>query len=300
MGGAAHGGRPLVCPAGRIDEGGAGGSRCGAIGSGMASNPLDDFIREQFRDGNVAHDIYRLGSGPAVIVISEVPGITPRVVEFSREVSDRGLTVVLPDLFGTPGREPTVPYIFATIAGLCISKEFSGLALGRSSPIISWLRALARAEHRRSGGPGVGVVGMCYTGGFGLAMAVDDSVLAPVLSQPSLPFAVDKRRRADVQLSPADWSRVQQRARDENLCVLGLRFSGDRATPPERFATLREKLGDSFTAIELDSSPGNPHGHPRNAHSVLTEHLQDRPGTPTREARDRVIDFLSERLLIAS
>ncbi len=266
----------------------------------MASNPLDDFIREQFRDGNVAHDIYRLGSGPAVIVISEVPGITPRVVEFSREVSDRSLTVVLPDLFGTPGREPTVPYIFGTIAGLCISKEFSGLALGRSSPIISWLRALARAEHRRSGGPGVGVVGMCYTGGFGLAMAVDDSVLAPVLSQPSLPFAVDKRRRADVQLSPADWSRVQQRARDENLCVLGLRFSGDRAAPPERFATLREKLGDSFTAIELDSSPGNPHGHPRNAHSVLTEHLQDRPGTPTREARDRVIDFLSERLLIAS
>ena len=263
----------------------------------MASNALDGFSREKFRDGNVVHDTYRLGSGPAVIVISEVPGITPKVLGFAREVAERGLTVILPHLFGAPGREPTLGYSLDTIARLCISKEFAGLALGKASPVVSWLRALARAEHRRCGGPGVGVVGMCYTGGFGLAMAVDDSVLAPVLSQPSLPFPVDKRRRGDLQLSPADWSRIQQRARDENLCVLGLRFTGDRAVPPERFATLREKLGDKFTAIELDSSTGNPYGHPKTAHSVLTEHLQDRQGTPTRKARDQVIDFLVERLI---
>lgn len=263
----------------------------------MTAEALAGFTREEFRDGSVVHDIYRLGTGPAVIVISEVPGITPKVAGFAREVADRGLTVVMPHLFGTPGREISVPYTIDTFARLCVSREFSGLALGRTTPVITWLKALARAEHARCGGPGVGVVGMCYSGGFGLAMAVDDSVLAPVLSQPSLPFGVDKARRADIQMSEADWSRVQERARDENLCVIGLRFTGDRAVPAERFATLREKLGENFIAVELDSSPGNPFGHPRMAHSVLTEHLQDRDGTPTREALETVLDFFAERLL---
>ncbi len=263
----------------------------------MATDALAGFSREEFRDGDTVHDTYRMGSGPAVIVISEVPGITPNVAGFARRVAGRGLTVVLPHLFGTPGREPSLPYALDTIARLCISREFSGLALGRPSPVIAWLRALARAEHVRCGGPGVGVVGMCYTGGFGLAMAVDDAVLAPVLSQPSLPFGVDKKRRADIQLSPDDWARVQERARDDDLCVIGLRFTGDRAVPAERFATLREKLGDRFIAVELDSSPGNPYGHPRTAHSVLTEHLQDREGTPTHDALVQVLDFFSDRLL---
>lgn len=263
----------------------------------MTADALSGFSREQFRDGTTVHDTYRLGSGPAVIVISEVPGITPGVAGFARRVAGRGMTVVLPHLFGTPGREPSGRYAAGTIARLCISREFSGLALGRCSAVISWLRALARAEHQRCGGPGVGVVGMCYTGGFGLCMAVDEAVLAPVLSQPALPFAIGAARRADVQMSAADWDRVQQRARDENLCVLGLRFTGDRAVPAERFATLREKLGGNFIAVELDSSPGNPYGHPRNAHSVLTEHLQDRPGTPTHDALVQVLDFLAGRLV---
>lgn len=257
---------------------------------------LGDFTKEPFAAGGISHDVYRYGTGPAVIVISEVPGITPNVVKFARRVAQRGLSVALPHLFGEPGREPSGRYAMETIAKLCISKEFSGLALGRCAPVVDWLRALARAEHARCGGPGVGVVGMCYTGGFGLAMAVDDSVLAPVLSQPSLPFGLDKARRADIQLSAADWQRVETRAREENLCVLGLRFTGDRAVPKERFDTLRERLGDHFIAVELDSSPGNPYGHPRMAHSVLTEHLQDREGTPTRAALDQVLDFLSTRL----
>lgn len=263
------------------------------------TDSLSDFTKEPFASGAINHDIYRRGSGPAVIVCSEVPGITPNVADFARKVSDRGLTAVMPHLFGTPGRDMSVPYALETITKLCISKEFSGLAMGRTSPIIDWLRALARAEHERCGGPGVGAVGMCYTGGFALGMAVDDAVLAPVLSQPSLPFGLTKSRRGDIQMSSSDWRRVQDRARDEDLCVIGLRFTGDSFVPEERFATLREKLGDKFIAVELDSSPGNPHGHPKNAHSVLTEHLQDREGTPTRAALDQVLDFFVSRLKTA-
>ena len=80
-------------------------------------------------------------------------------------------------------------------------------------------------------------------------------------------------------------------------CVLGLRFTGDPFCFPERFDTLRRELGDGFIAVELDSSPGNPHGHPKTAHSVLTEHLDDRPGTPTRAALDKVLDFFRQRLV---
>lgn len=261
------------------------------------TDSLSDFEKAPFASGGINHDVYRRGSGPAVIVCSEVPGITPRVADFARKVSDRQMTAVMPHLFGTPGKEASGGYALQTVAQLCISKEFSGLALGRSSPIIDWLRALARSEHERCGGPGVGAVGMCYTGGFALAMAVDGTVLAPVLSQPSLPFPVTRSRRHDIQLSASDWEKVQTRARDENLCVLGLRFTGDSFVPKERFELLREKLGDSFTAVEIDSSPGNAYDHPKNAHSVLTEHLQDREGTPTRAALDQVLDFFAERLL---
>jgi dienelactone hydrolase len=255
---------------------------------------LEGFAKESFSFGSIEHDVYRLGTGPAVIVSSEVPGITPKVVGFARRVVERHLTVVLPHLFGTPAKEPSGGYIVRTITRLCISREFSGLAIGRSAPIIDWLRALARSELERCGGPGVGVVGMCYTGGFGLAMAVDDTVLAPVLSQPSLPFPVGSARKADIQVSESDWAKIEAR---QDLCVLGLRFSGDRAVPSDRFEMLKRRLGDRFIGVELDSSPDNAFGHPKLAHSVLTEHLQDREGTPTRAALNQVLDFLKERLV---
>jgi dienelactone hydrolase len=256
---------------------------------------LAGWEKSSFGVGKVTHDLYRRGAGPAVIVISEIPGITPNVVGFGQKVLDLGCTAVLPHLFGIPGKPPSGLYVMDSLARVCISREFSGFAIGRSSPIIDWLRALARAEQARCGGPGVGVVGMCFTGGFGLAMTVEETVVAPVLSQPSLPFPLTKGRRSDIQVSPTDWAKIQARA-EQGLCVLGLRFTGDRAVPAERFQLLRQKLGDRFIAVELDSSPSNPHGHPKMAHSVLTEHLQDREGAPTRAALDQVLQFLGSRL----
>jgi dienelactone hydrolase len=264
----------------------------------VATDALDGFEREPFTAEGKTRDLYRTGSGPAVIVISEVPGITPLVTEFGRKVAGIGCTAVLPHLFGTPGKPASAPYAFETMFHACISHEFSTLAAGRTSPITTWLRALARAEHERCGGPGVGAVGMCLTGGFALAMMVDDVLVAPVLSQPSLPFPIGSRRKGDLGISGADLLRVKQRAK-AGTQVLGLRFTGDTFCPPERFERLREELGDNFMAVELDSSPGNPHGHPKQAHSVLTEHLQDQPGTPTRQALDQVLDFYRERLLPA-
>src|SRR5207302_652782 len=85
-------------------------------------------------------------------------------------------------------------------------------------------------------GSGVGVVGMCFTGGFALAMMVDDTVMAPVLSQPSLPFALTRAHRRDLGISDDDLARVKERAPE--VCLLALRFTGDRLVPGERFQRL--------------------------------------------------------------
>jgi dienelactone hydrolase len=245
-----------------------------------------------------SRDVFVTGTGPAVIVIAEIPGITPRVAEFGRRVAAVGCTAWLPRLFGQPGKPPSGVYALQSLVPSCISKEFTVLATGRTSPIVSWLRALARHAHEECGGPGVGVVGMCFTGGFALAMAVDDRVLAPVMSQPALPMPLGATRKRSLGLSDDDLATVKARcAREADLQVLGLRFTDDRSVPPERFQRLREELGDHFVSVEIDSSPGNPSGHPRTAHSVLTEHLQDREGTPTRDALDRVLELFRSRLV---
>lgn len=167
-------------------------------------------------------------------------------------------------------------------------------ATGRTSPVVSWLRALAAEEHRRCGGPGVGAVGMCFTGGFALAMSTEPSMLAPVLAQPSLPMG--PRGKRSIDCSPSDLSVVAGRCASEGLQVMGLRFRGDSYVPDGRFAHLREHLGDAFIAVELDDSSANPDAM-MSPHSTLTEHLVDQPGEPTRAALDRVLAFLGDRLL---
>jgi len=238
-------------------------------------------------------DVWVGGTGPAVIVIHELPGLHPGVLDYASRVVAAGFTAWLPSLFGTPGRAFGTG-MRATFARACVSREFHVFAAGRTSPIVAWLRRLAELAHAECGGPGVGAVGMCFTGNYALAMAVDERMLAPVLSQPAVPVPMGARRRSDLGLSPADLAAVRDRS---ELCVLGLRFTQDPVVPTERFSTLRRELGDRFIAVEIDSSPGNQYGIPRQAHSVLTEDLVDEPGHPTRGALDQVLAFFRERLL---
>jgi dienelactone hydrolase len=271
----------------------------------MGDDDLHDYERTTFSHDGKERTVFRLGTGPAVIVIAEMPGITPKVADFGRKVAALGCSAVLPHLFGSRGKAGLVgssplyaiPYGLSSIVPACISREFTVLATGRTSPVIAWLRALAASEHERCGGPGVGAVGMCFTGGFALAMAADPRLLAPVLSQPSLPFGVTKRHRHNIDCSAEDLAVVKQRCAAEGLTVLGLRFSADRLVPGDRFEFLREQLGDAFVAVEIDSSKGNPHGNPTAAHSVLTENFVDEPGHPTRDALDQVFDLFKTRLL---
>lgn len=262
----------------------------------MADDPLTDFDRDTFTWQGTTHPVFRAGTGPGVVVISEVPGITPEVAGFARHVVDAGFTVAMPDLFGEAGRSKSLPYMGSTIARACISREFTLFARRRASAVTEWLRALGRDLHERAGGPGIGAVGMCLTGGFALAMAVDPVLLAPVLSQPSLPFPLTPRHARDLGISDDDLRTVKQRCEDEDLCVLGLRFRGDALSPGARFERLADELGDHFVGIQIAPRHANPANRPLPPHSVVTNDLIDEPGEPTYEARERVLQLFRERL----
>lgn len=256
---------------------------------------LDGFEEFSFTHEGASRPVYRRGSGPGVVVIHEIPGITPEVARFARWVAEDGFTAFVPHLFGTPGKPFSGSYVLSQMARACVSREFSVLARGESSPVTDWLRALCRHAHGECGGPGVGAIGMCLTGNFALSLMVDESVMAPVLSQPSLPFPVTRSHRRALHLSEEDLAVVKGRVRT-GCRVLGLRFTHDPMCPPERFERLRDELGDGFEAVEIDSSPGNPHGIGRTAHSVVTNDLVDEEGHPTRDALDRVLALFRERL----
>jgi dienelactone hydrolase len=257
---------------------------------------LPGFEETTFTHDGTTRTVYRRGTGPGVVIMPEIPGITPPVAAFARRVAEAGFTTFTVRLFGTPGKPMTPLYAGEQILRACISREFSVLAANASSPITVWLRALCRHVHAELGGKGVGAIGMCLTGNFALALMVDEVVMAPVLSQPSLPFPIGRERRAGLHLSEADLARVKDRVAG-GCPVLGMRFTRDPAVPSERFERLRAELGEGFEGIEIDSSPGNPHGIPRTAHSVVTTHLVDEVGHPTRQALDRVLGFFKERLV---
>ena len=250
-----------------------------------------------FTGGGNTHDVYRKGAGPGVVLIPELPGIHPGVLALGNHLVDNGFTVAMPSLFGEPGKPVSAGYVAATIARACVAREFAAFATNKQRPVSLFLRALARDLNAATPGKGVGVIGQCFTGGFALAAAVDDSVLAPVLSQPSVPFPLGLKRRRDAGLSEAELTTVADRCANDGLCAMGLRFSEDNMAPRERFAMLKERLGDAFEVIEIDSGPGNEGGFGKMAHSVLTEEVREVDGHPAYEARKRVVEFLTQRLV---
>jgi dienelactone hydrolase len=261
-----------------------------------ADDPLTGWSSAPFTAAGQTHHVYTRGSGPGVVLLPEIPGMTPEVMGLGNHLVDAGFTVAVPSLFGEPGRPVSVGYALPTFARACITREFQAFARRADRPVAEYVRALARHLHERAGGPGVGVIGMCFSGGFALAAAVEPAVLAPVASQPSLPLPLGRGRRTDLGMSDREASAIQDRVRSDGLCLLGLRFSEDKISPPDRFAALARAFGEGWRAIPLDSSAGNAAGIGKSEHSVLTSADVDTPGHPTNEARAQVTTFLRERL----
>lgn len=261
-------------------------------------DPLDDFERTSVEIEGVRKAVHVIGSGPAVILMPEMPGISPDLARFARWVRDAGLCVYVPSLFGVDGAYPTAEDGAAVMRRACVSAEFRAFAGGGTSPVVSWLRGLARVAHTDRGGPGVGAVGLCFTGNFALTMALEPAVLAPVVNHPSLPLDDP----GGLEIGEQDAAAVARRIRQDGLTVLGYRFENDRWCTGQRFAAYRALLGDAFDGRVLPADAANPDPPPffRDvvgcAHSVVTAHLVDEQGHPTLRARDQIIAFLTERL----
>lgn len=257
---------------------------------------LPGYTMAPFTHAGLTREVHWRGAGPGVVVMPEIPGITPPVVAFAERLVDAGYTVAMPSLFGTAGKPESGSYVARSVLRACVAREFSVLARHEASPLADWLRALARHLHERAGGPGVGAVGMCFTGNFALAMMLEPALLAPVLSQPSLPFGVSRSHRAALHASNETVEAARDRLDQIDGRLLALRFTDDRLCPGARFATLRTRLGPRAETIEIDSSPSNPFGISSAAHSVLTRDFVDEAGHPTRRALERVLALFSEML----
>jgi dienelactone hydrolase len=261
-------------------------------------DPLEDFEPRKLTFNDITKMVHVSGTGPAVIVIPEVPGISPHVARFARWVREAGFTVYMPSLYGRDGEPVDLEVGQAIFKRVCISAEFRAFGAGGSAPVTQWLRALARFAHEESGGPGVGAIDMCFSGNFALSMMLEPSMLAPVLSQPALPLDDD----AGLQISPDELTTVKKRLKGEDLTVMAYRFEGDRFCKSQRFAAYQEALGDRFVGRVLPDSAANrdiPEFFEKvvqTPHNVVTIHLIDKEGEPTRKARDEILDFFALRL----
>lgn len=259
---------------------------------------LEDFEPRRITLDGIEKVVQVSGRGPAVIVMTEMPGISPQVARFARWVREAGFSVYMPSLFGRDGAVPGVEEGKAVFQRACVSAEFRAFAGGASSPVTVWLRALARLAHQECGGPGVGAIGMCFTGNFALSLMLEAAVLAPVLAQPSLPLD----NPAGIDVAPGELATVRARLEREDLTVLGYRFAGDRFCRAERFAALSAALGERFIGRVLPDSAANPQVPPffaevvASPHSVVTAHLIDAAGEPTIAARDEILAFFARRL----
>jgi dienelactone hydrolase len=268
-------------------------------GAALPHDSLSDFARREVIIDAAAKIVYVAGTGPGVIVMTEMAGISPQVARFARWVRDAGFTVYMPSLFGRDGATPSAEEGAAVFRQACVSTEFRALGGNRSSPVTKWLRGLAKLAHEECGGPGVGAIGMCFTGNFALTMMLEPSMLAPVLSQPTLPLDDP----GGLEIAPDELRAVRERLDRENLTVLAYRFEGDRFCRAQRFAAYAEALGSRFVARVLPDSAANMKDvppffaeHVKGPHSVVTVHLVDEAGEPTLAARDEILGFFRMRL----
>ena len=262
-------------------------------------DPLDDFAPRVVDLDGLAKTVYVAGSGPAVIVMPETPGISPHLARFARWVRDAGFTAWMPSLFGRDGALPDVAEAVATFRRTCVAAEFRALGAGQPRPIALWLRGLARLAQAECGGPGVGAIGMCFTGNFALSMMLEPAVLAPVLCQPSMPL----EDPAALESPPEELGAVRARLERDDLSVRAYRFEGDRFCTGQRFAAYAAALGGRFEGRVLPDDAAATRDLPpffeqviKGAHSVVTVHLVDEAGEPTRAARDEILAFFAQRL----
>ena len=243
------------------------------------------FIR--YRPMGVGHRIYKKGKGPAVLILHELPGLSLDDIGLACRVAESGFTAVVPVFFGKPGSDHRIRNLLTQC--FVPFTPFHCWVPGITSRVANWLATLVPELYRECGGKGVGVIGMCLTGSLPLALLKVPAVKAAVLCQPTNPFLL----KHHLDISRGDLQAAIDR---DDLTVLAVKFSGDGKSPHQRFQTLHEKLKGHFNELIINSGRES---EPLSGaqHSVLGGGYDSGPtASATREAFNRVIRYLDQRL----
>lgn len=247
---------------------------------------LDGYEKTSFEAPNadgktLRHDVYSRGAGPVAVLIQELPGIGQEMLRLADLFVARGFRVVMPHLFGPLGRTSMAGNLGRVF---CMRREFAVFRSDRTSPVVAWLRRLCQHLRTLHDVPGVGVIGMCLTGNFALALMVDDAVLAGVASQPSLPL----QSSGALHISEEDVVTIRGRL-DALGPMMALRFEGDSLCGRARFEAIDRRFNDDKERVRLRTMPGR-------GHSVLTLDFVDREGHPTHAALHEVFTYFEQQL----
>jgi dienelactone hydrolase len=255
-------------------------------------SPFDNFTAQRICHLGVERDVYSAGEGPIVLLLHESPNPFPEVFTLGNVLAKEGYQVHIPVFSGKANQPFSRRDAVSNLVLNCIRREFAVFAAGRSSPLTDWIREFCRDLLREQGQEGIGLIGMCLTGNFALSLLAEPWMLAPVLSQPSLPYGIGPLAKG----LHVDQETIDKAKKRDDLKILGLRFTHDFLCPRSRFDKLRNTFGTAFQGIEINSGPFNSHGIPLTAHSVLTKDFVNEAGHPTHEALRTTLSFLESRL----
>lgn len=285
---------------------------CGATQLGMCAPhtkeegaPIRNWAEcfdQPFSHGGITHSVFCLNNGadkPPVLLLHELTGLSPGTLAYAEELS-KDFTVYVPLLFGEKGKfsltKGLSAYWFRGAIEFFPGGEW-GLPSQGSAPIVNWLRGVVQQIEERHAQQHIGIIGNCLTGSLPLALLDRPQVIAAVVAQPALPLHFWWYTDADhksLGLSADDL----QYARKSAARIYALRFETDCMSDPAKQQTLRDEFGDRYTNGEIPASAYQVEGKPVKAHSTLigSWREQGEAGRPSRNARERVRDFLLKEL----
>ena len=204
-------------------------------------------------------DVYVKGQGKPILLLQELPGIDASTIALVDRLNLAGYRVYLPHFLGKIGKNrPTMNGLYMVF---CMRKEFNAFSQFKLSPIANWMRALCKNIRTMEKSSGVGVIGMCLTGNFAMALMADEAVIAGISCQPSLPHKKD----VGLHMSPKETADARQGMKDKGG-VLVMSYDQDVLCPLTRikeidstfkpFVQIKTFKGEGHSTLTSDGADG--------------------------------------------